>query len=186
MTLNQATASKRVMGPPAEKPIDRPLTPARDVVDRAGDCLRHPLTLGMLVLWVVNDHVLKALLANAWTGKLSDVAGLAVFPLIPVAAYELTCAVRGRVPRFRRTILLVSMAATGTLLAGINLSEPLANAFRVGLGAAQWPFLCLWSVFFESAVPPLTPVYHTMDPTDLWTLPALAIPYWIARRPRRP
>lgn len=149
----------------------------------AGDSLRHPLILAMLVLWVVNDHILKSALANTWTGKLSDIASLAVFPLLPVCAYELLCAVRDRPAHGVRALLHMSLFATGAVMVGINISESCAELYRVGLGAAQWPFRALWGVLLEDGAPPLHRVLLTMDPTDLWTLPALVIPWWVGRDP---
>ncbi|WNG39655.1 hypothetical protein F0U61_42760 [Archangium violaceum] len=46
-----------------------------------------------MVLLGVNDHVFKLHCPSWWTGKLSDVAGLAFFPLLPQALWE---AVTGR------------------------------------------------------------------------------------------
>ena len=48
------------------------------------DAIRHPLWWLMLVVLVVNDFVLKGsgLLPSIITGKLSDFAGLMVFPLL--------------------------------------------------------------------------------------------------------
>jgi hypothetical protein len=147
----------------------------------AGDSLRHPLILAMLALWVINDHILKSAFANTWTGKLSDIASLAVFPLLPVCAYELVCAYRGRPAHRVRALLLTSLVATGAVMVGINISAGCAECYRVGLGAAQWPFRALWGLTWEGAAPPLRSVLLTMDPTDLWTLPALALPWWIGR-----
>ena len=42
----------------------------------------HPLVLAGLALLILNDHVWKAAHGTWWTGKPSDVAGLAVFPLL--------------------------------------------------------------------------------------------------------
>ena len=39
---------------------------------RPGDCLRHPLVLSMLALWILNDHVFKAMWGNTFTGKLTE------------------------------------------------------------------------------------------------------------------
>ncbi|HIN92492.1 MAG TPA: hypothetical protein EYM99_06670 [Alphaproteobacteria bacterium] len=144
--------------------------------------MRHPLTIGMLVVWVLNDHLFKEMYGNALTGKLSDFAGMAVFPLIPVAAYELGCSYRKISPRFQRHVLLMSLGTTAILMAGVNLFEPWADALRIGLGAAQWPFRCVWWLATEGIVPPLVPVFHTADPTDLWSLVALGLPYWIVTR----
>ncbi len=44
--------------------------------------LLHPLALAALVLLVVNDHVLKYRYPGLITGKLSDIAGMIVAPLV--------------------------------------------------------------------------------------------------------
>jgi len=156
-------------------------TPSRH---RPGDLLRHPLVLAMLTLWIVNDHVLKGLLANDLTGKLSDVASLAVFPLIPYATYEIGCGLMGRPARHALGILLVSIFATGAVMVGINISDAWAEAYRVGLGLCQWPFRWLGAWFTGGSLPGPTAVQLTMDPSDAWTLPALYIPLWVFRRTR--
>ena len=50
------------------------------MVDRRGRCrwLAHPLFLAAVGMLAVNDHLLKDRFPGWWTGKLSDVAGLAV------------------------------------------------------------------------------------------------------------
>ena len=133
----------------------------------------------MLALWAVNDHVLKSALANAWTGKLSDIASLAVFPLLPLCTYQLLWAFRGLRTSHTNLVLLVSLVATGGVMVGINVSDLCAEFYRVGLGVAQWPFRCLWGLITDGSTPPLRRVVLTMDPTDLWTLPALIIPWWV-------
>lgn len=154
--------------------------------DSPGGSLRHPAVLAMLALWVLNDHVFKSAFANTWTGKLSDVASLAVFPLLPMCAYELVCAYRSRPAHRRRAILLTSLVATGGVMVGINICDLCAEGYRVGLGAAQWPIRALWGLVWEGTIPPLRRVILTMDPTDLWTLPALALPWWVGRTRREP
>lgn len=138
----------------------------------------------MLALWILNDHILKSAFANTWTGKLSDIASLAVFPLLPLCAYELAWAFRGRVAHGSRILLHLSLFATGAVMVGINLSDGCAELYCVGLGVAQWPFRALWGVLLEDGAPPLQRVLLTMDPTDLWTLPALVVPWWVVRGPR--
>jgi len=149
-----------------------------------GESICHPLILGLLVLWAVNDHILKELFANGWTGKLSDVASLAVFPLIPMCVYQCVCALRGRAPLHADKLLLASLVATGAVMIGINISGPWASAYEIGLGAAQWPFRAMWDLLGGAEAPPLTTVVLTMDPSDLWTLPALWIPWRITRETR--
>ena len=73
--------------------------------------------------------------------------------------------------------LLCWIIATGLVMATINTVDVAANAYRWGLGAAQWPWRALraWSLVS------IHPVRLTEDPTDLLTLPALAVP-WLAVR----
>ena len=40
----------------------------------------------------------------------------------------------------------------------------------------QWPFYALYDLVTLQALPPTHTVDLTMDPTDIWTLPALVIP----------
>lgn len=140
-----------------------------------GDCLRHPLSLFMLLLWLLNDHLFKGLWGNELTGKLSDIAGLVVFPLMLVAIYEICCAYMNRNANHLKLVLWVSLSISAGIIVSINLSEASAHFCKVGLGLLQWPFRCLWSL---SAVP-IQPVHLTMDPTDIWTLAILIIPYKI-------
>ena len=155
-----------------------------------GVILTHPLIIAMLVLWIINDHVLKSLLANGLTGKLSDIASLAVFPLIPVAVYEIACGLRGVPTRGIKTVLYLSLFATGSVMVGINVWDGWAEAYRVGLGICQWPFYAFAAVMTGDTVSPPHTVQLTMDPTDIWTLPSLMVPGWlqlsVIRRRREP
>ena len=65
-----------------EAPARKPVSPSR-----AGDCLSHPLILLMLAVWLLNDHVLKDMFGNAFTGKASDVEGVIVFDLISLVFF---------------------------------------------------------------------------------------------------
>lgn len=145
---------------------------------RAGYLL-HPFVVLGLILWIANDHVFKAQSPGWWTGKLSDVASLAVFPLIPYAMLDLWRARRGLAPP-SNAALVFWIVATGLVMATINTIGPAADAYRWGLGAAQWPIRALvsWSL------PPVHPVRLTEDPTDLLTLPALIVPWYVVDRCR--
>jgi len=147
---------------------------------RAGYPL-HPLVIIALLLWLVNDHLLKEVYPGWWTGKLSDIAGLAVFPLIPYAAADLWRERRG-LPPPAATTLLAWIAVTGLAMVAIKTFGPAAGAYRWGLGAVQWPLRVLrsWSLVG------LRPVHLTQDPTDLLALPALLVPWCVARAPSRP
>lgn len=136
--------------------------------------LLHPLTLLGLALWMVNDHVLKAAYPCWWTGKLSDVASLAVFPLVPYAAADLWRAHRG-LPPPRHATLLCWIVATGLVMVTIKTLPLAADGYRWGLGAAQWPIVALRAWSWVA----VHPVRLTEDPTDLLTLPALIVPWLV-------
>lgn len=138
--------------------------------------LLHPLVLVGLALWIVNDHLLKGACPGWWTGKLSDVASLAVFPLVPYAATDLWRARRGLPPPSPST-LVFWIAATGLVMATINTLHVAADAYRWGLGAAQWPLRALHA----RSLVHVQPVRLTEDPTDLLALPALLVPWCVVR-----
>ena len=116
----------------------------------AGSPLRAPAFWLALLVLVVNDHLLKgADIVPAWlTGKLSDVAGLVV---APVVAAELC---RGRLRALRA--LAASAVVLGFVLT--ELSEPAARIFELGLGALgiRWRLWPDASDLLALAVLPLT------------------------------
>jgi hypothetical protein len=138
-----------------------------------------PVTIAAIAVLVVNDHVLKAAFPGWWTGKLSDVAGLAFFPLLVAAAAEAAGA-RG----VRVTVL--AAIATGAGFAAVKTLAVAGDAYRIGLGALQWPARALVALAAGDPVPALAPVHLTADPTDLLALPALAIPVALAIRASAP
>lgn len=123
--------------------------------------LLHPLWLASLFVLVVNDHGLKGsgLLAPVLTGKLSDVAGLVVAPLLLAALLR----VRSVGP------WVACHLAVGAVFSAIQLSAPLADGWSALMGLVGFP----WVI--------------TRDPTDLLALPALAVSGWgflaVMRRP---
>ena len=135
--------------------------------------LFHPVALLFLVLLVVNDHYLKGGALPGWlTGKLSDVAGMASFPLVVTAAVDSLLWLVGLagVPvdyTLRRWKLGAAIALTAALMIAIKLSN--AAAGRV----AGW-LADLWG---RSAI--------VADPTDLYALPALAIAWWVGAQELR-
>lgn len=144
--------------------------------------LLHPVVVVALLVWALNDHVLKAEYGTWWTGKLSDVTSLMVFPLVPGAIYEWACALMGRPARHTLQVIAVSALAAAAVMAGINTLDSWATAYTVGLGAAQWPFLVVGAWLQGHPIPDLHRVVLTMDPSDLVTLPAAAFPLWLIGR----
>jgi len=116
--------------------------------------LLHPVWLGALLLLVVNDHVLKGagVLPAAVTGKLSDVAGLIVAPVL------LAALIRAR----GRRSLGASFAAVAVVFAAINLVPSAARACEQLTAALGFG----WRV--------------SCDPSDLLALPALLLAWRLA------
>jgi hypothetical protein len=131
--------------------------------------LTAPVTIAAIAVLVVNDHVLKAAYPGWVTGKLSDVAGLAFFPLLLAAVAE-------RIGSRGVRVTVIAAAATGVVFAAVKTVPLAADAYRVGLAALQWPARAIGALVGGRATPGLGEVQLVMDPTDLLALPALAIP----------
>lgn len=111
--------------------------------------LLHPAWLGALAVLGLNDHLLKGagLLPGALTGKLSDIAGMLVAPVLLAALLGV---------RSRRGLLLCHVAV-GLVFSLINLSPACADAWSWLMGLVGFP----WQI--------------TVDASDLLALPALAL-----------
>lgn len=137
--------------------------------------LLHPLVLGAVALLIVNDHYLKAHWPSWWTGKLSDVAGLAMFPLLLQALWEQVPARRGKVFRPSRAVLVTCVLLTALVFTAVKVSPLAAEGWRWGLGLLQWPVRLVLALVSGQRLPGVSPVAHTLDVTDLFTLPAVLL-----------
>ena len=141
--------------------------------------LLHPVTLAALVLWLVNDHILKGVFPGVFTGKASDVAGLVAFPVVLLA----TCPERlvARLGVMRAAWL--SVAAVAAVFVAINVSETLSNVVGYLLSLVPRAFAALRS---RSFVPLffLGPSGHVADLPDLYVLPFVLVPAALAHRRR--
>jgi hypothetical protein len=146
---------------------------------RPGSILLEPPVLAALVVLVVNDHVLKSLWGGWLTGKLSDLAILIVAPVLVAAFCEV--ARPGLVAR-RPSLVAAVVASFAVGYAAMLLVPLVGDAYRVGLGLAQWPFGALAALATGSPVTGPTRVAFAADPTDLLTLPALVVPLLLASR----
>jgi hypothetical protein len=141
--------------------------------------LLHPSTLVALALWALNDHLLKGWGPALLTGKLSDVAGLVVCPVVLLGLLE-WCAPRG-VRRHLGAALAASCGATGLLLIGLELSPPVQLAYRQVVGGAWFGAQQLSAWLGGGTAPRFVLAGNTPDVTDLLALPALAVPWWLVR-----
>lgn len=140
-----------------------------------GDALLHPLALLALATWAVNDHVLKAQWPGVVTGKLSDVAGLFVFPLVLQAGVEVArSAVGARVALASRRVLLVAIVATGVVFAAIQLVPFAGEVYRFVWGWLAWPL-----AGFPRGGP--AGVSLVQDPTDVVVIPILVATWFLGR-----
>jgi hypothetical protein len=124
----------------------------------------HPVTLASAIVLLINDWVLKpSASAPRWlTGKLSDVAGLVVAPLVATAAVGLVLWIARRPePGLTRRRLAVAIAGVGAAFVVVKLVPAAAEAV-----ARAW-----------GAIAPGARI--VADPTDLVALPALAIAAWV-------
>jgi hypothetical protein len=138
--------------------------------------LTHPLALAAIALLVINDHVLKQLAPGVVTGKLSDFAGLAFFPLLLAACAETAGIRRGL------SVIVVATVATAIAFAAVKLWTPAGDVYRVAFAALQWPVRAAHALLSGHAMPGLGRVSLVADPTDLVALIALAVPVALARR----
>lgn len=133
------------------------------------DAASSPLALTALALLFVNDHDLKQRWPGWLTGKLSDLAGLVLLPIVLLALLE---QFRGRVsptPWQARACCVV--AGLGFVL--LECWPPASLFFRATLGALQWPLRAL----LAGRAVELRWVRHVADHDDLLALPALLLPW---------
>lgn len=126
--------------------------------------LLHPGALVSIVLLVANDHWFKAAAPGLITGKLSDFAGLAFFPLFLHALVRLVQ------PRAGNPALAVSCALTALVFAAVKTVPWCHEAYEVGLGLLQYPFRAAFSGATEPGR-----VLLMKDATDLVALPAVLL-----------
>jgi hypothetical protein len=121
--------------------------------------LLHPVALVAIALLLVNDHVLKQAYPGWLTGKLSDFAGLVMFPLLVATVLPIRVAVVG----------------TGIAFAAVKLWAPANLVGEWLMGVVRWPL----DAVTTQSLPALTSVEIVRDPTDLIAIPSLAVAWWI-------
>ena len=125
--------------------------------------MTHPAVVVSLLMLVVNDHVLKVEYGNWLTGKLSDVAGLAFFPVLVVSGIEvMSWALGWSTPDRRRLLVRVAMA-TAVVFTLVQTLGPATSIYRHTAGL-------MWS----------GPASVVADVTDLIALPAVGMGWLLA------
>jgi hypothetical protein len=158
---------------------------ADDVIPGA-DVL-HPAALVAVVALVVNDHLLKeSALPAVLTGKLSDVAGLILLPLLLKATWEWCLHLVGR----RRgiganRIVWAAIGITAAAFTAINVSQAAADVYGRILGFLQWLPSGVWASVHGSPAPPILSSSSVPDLADLVVLPASLLPVWLTFRRAR-
>jgi hypothetical protein len=145
------------------------------------DALLHPLAMAALVLLIINDHVLKDLAAGPLTGKLSDLAGLVVLPLLLLGAWEVGAAALGRWHGPTRAALMVAIVLAGGAFAVIKLSGAGAETYRIAMGLARWPIDALMAAAGGAQPPEAGRVRLVQDLSDMICLPALLLAWRVGR-----
>ncbi|MDP1821645.1 MAG: hypothetical protein Q8L48_00300 [Archangium sp.] len=147
----------------------------------AAEGLLHPAVLASVGVLVINDHWAKAHHPGLVTGKLSDFAGLVFFPLLLQAAWELGHVLLRQPWRPSARVLQVAALGTAVTFAAVKLWGPAGEAYRVVLGVARWPLDALAASLGGTALPALSKVSLTQDPTDVVALVAVGLALYAGR-----
>ncbi len=156
-----------------------------------GDLLLHPAAVLSVGVLVVNDRWLKPHLGpelglGVVTGKLSDAAGLAFFPLLMASLLELVrWAARGMGAvawTVTRQELTGVVALTGVGFVAVQVLPAAGDAYAWGLGALRWLPVATAAVLTAAPLPPMPEINHVMDASDTLCVPALWLSYDLGRR----
>ncbi|MDZ7911876.1 MAG: hypothetical protein U5O16_08570 [Rhodococcus sp. (in: high G+C Gram-positive bacteria)] len=140
-------------------------------MNRPGDLLLSPWALVSVAVILVNDHVLKGAFGNTMTGKLSDVAGVFLFPLLLLSVLEVL-----RRSLAGRAAIDWSIAVTGIGFAAVKTVSPIGDAYEWVIGFFRWT-----AGGFRGE---LLPIVVFRDPSDLWVLPILFASYLVVTHNR--
>ena len=132
---------------------------------RAMDCLSHPLSMGAILLLLLNDHLLRQTRPSWWTGKIGDFAWLLFAPFVLAAL--LAWLIPPLLANQEKAVGWLAFSLTGLEFALVNLFSPFHALTVRGLEALLGWEVKLWR-----------------DPTDLLALPMLLIGCFLWKRKR--
>jgi hypothetical protein len=145
-----------------------------------GDALIHPFSIAALALLLVNDHVLKSAAPGFVTGKLSDFAGLAFFPLLLLSAWEILLVSVGRWRAPSTRALQIAVGATAVGFISVKTLPAAAAVFAYLLSVSQWMLALPVHALAGESLGAATAVAVVVDASDLFALPALLVAVWVA------
>ncbi len=143
----------------------------------AADFLMDPVVLVALGVLLLNDHMLKEQYGNWWTGKLSDVAGMVLFPVLLVAVFETARRTLGRSGwAAAPTAFLLAATLTAAAFAVIK-TLPVATTVAESVNrVAASPLRAIGAV---------DGVTIRQDASDLLAVPFVLLAVWVGYRWRR-
>ncbi|MEQ8677763.1 MAG: hypothetical protein RLP44_24280 [Aggregatilineales bacterium] len=130
---------------------------------KAFNSLTHPLSIGAVSLVLLNDHLFRIYAPSWWTGKLGDFAWLIFAPLI--CALIFAWLIPRRLPDHKAWVAGSSFGFIGIWFALAKTVPTVQHATNTALSA-----IIGWQTSLR------------LDPTDLFTLPALYIGWWVWQR----
>ncbi len=136
---------------------------------KPGDLLLSPWVGIALIVLVLNDHVLKARFGGMITGKLSDVVGVFVLPLLTLALVEVARYAFGLRWLSGRRDVLIHVAVVGFGFAAVKTIPAVDRAYEYMVG--------LLRTIVRFSTDPVTPILVYPDTTDLLVLPVLVGTY---------
>jgi hypothetical protein len=149
-----------------------------------GPILLAPDAVAALAVLVLNDRFLKGRGPGWITGKLSDLAGIYLFPLVLVAVLEVASRALRRPAPPRRTSVAAAALATALVFGAIKVSAPAGDLFQVTFGWLRWPLSATESWVDGDGFSARAHVELVRDPTDLVTLPMAAVAWAVHGRRR--
>lgn len=131
------------------------------------------------LLLVLNDHYAKRWIPGGLSGKLSDVAGLTMAPLLIVSLLELL-----RLSPPTRQARLAGLLGWGCATAGafalVQLIPVAGAVYETVWGSLYWAARAAAALLRHGPLvelPSWAPAGLTQDPNDLWALPAALLGY---------
>jgi hypothetical protein len=148
--------------------------------EKSGDLLVGPVALVSLGVLLINDWFLKRMLHDPLTGKISDIAGLILVPIVLVSVVEIVVARRGRRWGLRAGTVNAVVGVVAVSFVAVKLWGPAERVFLAASSAVAWPAYEFRSLL-HGGLMGLPAVHVVRDPTDLLVLPVLVVPWYLAR-----